>query len=401
MAVVMMSYLGQDLVQKPYQHQPDLHVPTLKRQASKSSIRSFNGGFKAPITRYYVDVRPLYPTPPSKTVDLPLLDTLPESLQNTITAFRRPEDRLMSLASQLLKLLFIHRTAKIPWDQVIVSRTPKPHGRPYWAPPAKMGEIDFGLEFNVSHQAGMVGIIGCKTPPLAVANAADYALAQAPIIVTPRASRAGTPTKEDSNPFEKTPVRLGLDIACTNEPNRTPKKMDTDLDFAKWADIFVEMFSDRELEDMKDAPILPIPSTPGPAIRQLSISQVKQKSKLRRFYTYWSLKEAYIKMVGEGLLASWLRELEFFDVHPPVPQYPGKWTPQHEILKESDLKIHFQGELLDDLKMELIAFGDDFVLSTAMRGVEEESDGNGTKWEVIDFEKDVRPCAEGTCSCLA
>ena len=50
--------------------------------------------------------------------------------------------------------------------------------------------------------------------------------------------------------------------------------------------------------------------------------------------------------------------------------------------------------------MELIAYGDDFVLSTAMRGVEEETDGSGTRWEMMDFERDIRPCAEGTCSCL-
>jgi 4'-phosphopantetheinyl transferase len=306
----------------------------------------------------------------------------------------------MSLASQCLKFLFIHRTAKLPWDQITVSRTPKPHGRPYWAPPSNMGDVDFGLEFNVSHQAGMVGIIGCKTPPLPVADAADYALAQAPIVVTPMPSRANSPTGEGHGIVDNIPVRLGLDIACTQELNRTPKKMDTDADFAKWADIFGEMFSDREITDMKDSPILPIPSNPGPALEQLSFSQVKQKSKLRRFYTYWSLKEAYIKMVGEGLLASWLRQLEFFDVNPPIPQYPGKWTPQAEILKESDLKIDFQGQRLDDLRMELIAYGEEFILSTAMRGVEEEMDGSGTKWQRIDFETDVRPCAEGRCTCL-
>ena len=50
--------------------------------------------------------------------------------------------------------------------------------------------------------------------------------------------------------------------------------------------------------------------------------------------------------------------------------------------------------------MELIAYGEDFILSTAMRGVDEETDGKGTKWERIDFEIDVRSCAEGTCNCL-
>lgn len=323
----MMSHLGHDLAHNHQQQQQymdfDTRPSNLKRHSSRTSLRRSIATYTAPIVRYYVDVRPFYPMPPSKSVELPLLSTLPESMQTAITSFRRPEDKLMSLASQLLKLLFIHRTAKLPWDQITVSRTPKPHGRPYWAPPVSMGDVDFGLEFNVSHQAGMVGIIGCKTPPLAIANAADYALAQAHVVVTPRPSRTNSPTGDGRSPLESTPVRLGLDIACTQEPNRTPKKMDTDTDFAKWADIFGEMFSEREIADMKDAPILPIPSNPGPVTEHLSFSQLKQKSKLRRFYTYWSLKEAYIKMVGEGLLASWLRQLEFLR-QPANPTVPGQ-----------------------------------------------------------------------------
>jgi len=41
-------------------------------------------------------------------------------------------------------------------------------------------------------------------------------------------------------------------------------------------------------------------------------------SKLRNFYAHWCLKEAYIKMTGEALLAPWLRDLEFRNVRPPA-----------------------------------------------------------------------------------
>ncbi len=69
------------------------------------------------------------------------------------------------------------------------------------------------------------------------------------------------------------------------------------------------MFSANERHDMLHVPISSVPARAG------ELTQVQ--AKLRRFYTYWSLKEAYIKMVGEGLLASWLLELEFEDVVAP------------------------------------------------------------------------------------
>ena len=99
------------------------------------------------------------------------------------------------------------------------------------------------------------------------------------------------------------------------------------------------MFSDRERRHMRTNPVrVPVQerevgewsdsnsssTTSSPESNGQSKSSRDHEAKmismkLRRFYAYWGLKEAYIKMVGEGLLASWLRELEFLGVHAPPP----------------------------------------------------------------------------------
>jgi 4'-phosphopantetheinyl transferase len=118
-----------------------------------------------PITRFYIDVRPLTPSNRHESTPLPLIETLRQSQQDVIKKFLRPADRLMSLASALLKYTFIHRTALIPWSEVEISKTPKPHNRPYWqAPSGPSWRGKGGLEFNVTHQNGMVAILGCATP---------------------------------------------------------------------------------------------------------------------------------------------------------------------------------------------------------------------------------------------
>ncbi|KIW74134.1 hypothetical protein Z517_12544 [Fonsecaea pedrosoi CBS 271.37] len=321
--------------------------------------------FTTTINRWYIDTRPYVPQPhnPKSLHSLPLLSTLRRSDEEAITRFIRPADRFMSLASALLKYTFIHRRAKIPWSEVQISRTPAPHRRPYWEPPENWSTTDIyddndpadgesslirGLEFNVSHQAGLVVIIGCSTPtPQLPSSVVPNPGPLSPTVLDSFAQidLASHPTcKAFDHPDL---VRVGVDIACTNEDKRTPKDLTTQSKFDEWIEIFAEMFSDRERRHMRQMPIhVPIKEreegewasdsssssaasspTDGPGSgtnNPFSKHEAKIiNMKLRRFYAYWSLKEAYIKMVGEGLLASWLRELEFLDVHaPPAPLLP-------------------------------------------------------------------------------
>ncbi|KIX03899.1 uncharacterized protein Z518_07452 [Rhinocladiella mackenziei CBS 650.93] len=410
------------------------------------------------IDRYYIDTRPLVPSPsnPKSRHSLPLLSTLQFSDQEAVTRFIRPADRFMSLASALLKYYFIHRRAKIPWSEVHISRTPHPHRRPFWEPPEDWEGQDEsypggkqkikGLEFNVSHQAGLVAIIGCSTPTPQLPN--SHADSLAPNLPESLDHMDLTGHHTLSLPSEL--IRLGVDIACTNEDKRTPKDLTTQAKFDEWVDIFAEMFSDRERRNMRVAPIhVPVvereegdgPGSDGddsPTDHVNSVQRDREAKiiqlKLRRFYAYWGLKEAYIKMVGEGLLASWLRELEFLDVvAPPVPAQHANHThthnhknnsssgfsvvsPETEIEKwsppskaEKRMTTLLRGRKVEDVDIELVAYDADFMVATAMRGVREaEPDSSSTvgestsrrRWLKLDIEKDVRPCAEGRCRCL-
>lgn len=351
-------------------------------------------GYTTPITRFYVDVRPAIPTGRSDPVELPLLNTLSRDQQDKVKAYMRPSDRLMSLASALLKYVFIHRYALIPWDEVRISRTPDPHRRPYWEPGAgSTGER--GLEFNVSHQNGLVALIGCRTP-----KEQNQAYATP---ITSDSTQSG-----DAPPLPETAheqVRLGVDLACANEHGRTPADMTTQAKLDEWIDIFEEMFSDACRHEMKTA-VIPNTTSPTHLIHQ----------RFRRFYAYWSLKEAYIKMVGEGLLADWLSKLEFHDVRAPDPAQPEdfpddgfswalrdedelKWTPQDHAVKNISASLY--GKRLNDVKLNLVAFEADFLCATAIRGVQDAAEGTPQeRWIRLDIEQDIRRCAEGRCKCL-
>lgn len=365
-----------------------------------------------PITRWYIDTRALQPETRRAEVALPLLSALSRPDQESITRFMQAKDKLMSLASTLLKYLFIHRTAQIPWSEVTISRWPAPHKRPYWSPDLSWPGT-FGLEFNVSHQAGLTALLGCKTPDRDSSSQPDVHFAVL--------SNSTRPAKSSS----KASPRLGVDITCTSESHHGPKAITTATAFAKWVEIFTEMFSARERHDMQHTPITSLDINPS-SQSQLSTAtptntniesnllteEAQSLAKLRRFYTYWSLKEAYIKMVGEGLLASWLRELEFTDVvAPPFPgpvpnsdesQSEDAWGPTiHSATGDnpSSFKISLRQQPVHDISMTLAAYGSTFIIATAIKGMSPPPPDAEPEWHQIDIERDIRRCAEGRCDC--
>lgn len=95
-------------------------------------------------------------------------------------------------------------------------------------------------------------------------------------------------------------------------------------------------------------------------------SDILLDAKLRRFYAFWCLKEAYIKLEGEALLASWLKELEFRHVRAPKPSghasKGGRWGEMVD-----DIEIWFEGSLVDDAKIVLQAFESDYMMATAIK----------------------------------
>ncbi|KAL1991275.1 hypothetical protein VTN49DRAFT_5779 [Thermomyces lanuginosus] len=319
------------------------------------------------LTRWYIDVRPLAAFP-----SLPLLETLKPADQEAVKRFLRPADRHMSLASNLLKYLFVHRKCRLPWREVTISRTPDPHRRPcFIAPDGSLPSV----EFNVSHQASLVAFAGCIIPRR---EQPHNAVIPAPPVL--------------SNP---TIPQVGIDVTCANEPSRggadrRPKTLDA---LAEFVDVFAEVFSQRELTTMKVAP----------RTEPVEESEAVERG-LRLFYSYWALKEAYIKMTGEALLAPWLRELEFTNVRAPEPVRDKDGTRWGEPYR--DVQIWLHGQRVENVRIELVAFERDFLVATAARGGQvgaaATSTGESDPWremQEIDIERDVAPCARGECRC--
>ncbi|EEH37086.2 4'-phosphopantetheinyl transferase NpgA [Paracoccidioides lutzii Pb01] len=369
------------------------------------------------LTRWYIDTRPLT----ASTQSLPLLTTLQESDQTTIKAFHHLSDRHMSLASYLLKYLFIHRTCHVPWNQIIISRTPAPHKRPCYVPleqqqqqwssgsDSKYKNTPTGtptnIEFNVSHQASLIALAGCviPTPP-----SDENTIAQ-PLL------KSVNNTTDTTNNLPQ----IGIDITCMNDPsrrNRGPPK--TKAELHAFIDIFSEVFSQNELDAMKADP-RSSSSSDNSSGSNMSLQDYITSS-LRLFYTYWALKEAYIKMTGEALLAPWLRDLEFRNVVVPTPpaKSPPTTSPSTASLAwgvpETGVRAVIYGREVPEVRLEVVACEEEYIVATAGRGGgfgncvsgEEEGGGMGkvrARWGEfvrVDVERDVGPCARGECGCL-
>lgn len=113
-------------------------------------------------------------------------------------------------------------------------------------------------------------------------------------------------------------------------------------------------------------------------------------------------------MTGEALLAPWLRELEFTDVVAPEPSQESPWSQPY-----TAIKTWLRGELMEDVRIEVVAFGDEYLVATAARGAGigavSRALGGGLgvdsidPWQAlkkVDIEKDITACARGSCGCL-
>lgn len=184
--------------------------------------------------------------------------------------------------------------------------------------------------------------------------------------------------------------RVGIDITCIHERDEY-KEIDA-KGFDEWVAVYAEVFSDREVQDMTyHLPSLHLPD--GRVISADDLGETQRcckrnqsfaiklhgdeevtissneiiEAKLRRFYTFWALKEAYVKMTGEALLADWLRELEFRNVRAPTPtdlvteENPGQWG---ETIK--DVQVWYKGRQVENVVLEVQAFEQDYIIATAV-----------------------------------
>lgn len=239
------------------------------------------------------------------------------------------KDGRLSLGSSLLKRLFIVRTLAVPWNEVTFSRIGhEKHGKPCYVPDGQRAPT---VDFNVSHQAGLVALVGCA--------AAD--------------------------------AFIGVDITCVNE--RNDKRMFEKEGFESFVDMHEEVFSRADLEAMKAA-------------------SGSLEDKIRTFYAYWALKEAYVKLEGEALLANWLQETEFRNVQVPAPMTGSELEKQSP--ETSVIEVWFRGERQHDVDMFLAPFEDNYLIATAAKKPKGSRFAGLPAMKILDLEEDIMPFAD-------
>ncbi|RBR09808.1 uncharacterized protein FIESC28_09718 [Fusarium coffeatum] len=252
------------------------------------------------VIQWVIDTRPLWSSA-LKTKDLitnasRALSLLTTEEQASVLRYYHVRDAKLALASALLKRYVISRFCHVPWFQAKTTRDSRM--KPVFILPSG----DEPLIFNISHQAGLAVLIAVHHPPQGLA--------------------------------------VGVDVVCP------PERRDRDLHslaeegWSSFVDVHADVFGPREVAALKHM-------NPGPATPE-------RDHALRYFYALWCLREAYVKMTGDALLASWLKDLEMRDFAPPEDMRKA----QEVWLKERKV---------DGVDITLMSFLEDYMISTALR----------------------------------
>ncbi|KAI4160824.1 MAG: hypothetical protein LQ342_005439 [Letrouitia transgressa] len=258
--------------------------------------------------------------------------------QNKVLRFYHIKDAKLSLGSSLLKRCAVAKTCRVPWPQIKIS--PDKNHKPCYvaAPDAMPGN----LEFNVSHHGSLVALVG----------SADNRL------------------------------RLGVDIVQMNFDKDVPAVRHKG--WKEWVKTYEAVFSQREVQDI-------LSWTPPDYLS----TEEKVKAKIRHFYAHWCMKEAYVKMTGEALMAPWLQQMEFRNIRNPMPASQSSLSADGrandgwgEIY--TDVEIWHCGTKIRDVEMELQAFQDDYMIATAVSAPQPRL----LPFQKLDIKHDVYPFSQ-------
>ncbi|KAL8387129.1 hypothetical protein RB595_010136 [Gaeumannomyces hyphopodioides] len=259
----------------------------------------------------------------------------------------------MSLASHLLKHYVVARLAGVPWGETAVG--PDARSKPVHVDAATGRQP---VAFNVSHQAGVVAVA-------AVAAGRDNVA-----------------------------VEVGVDVVSPSERRARDHDVVASDGWPGFVDMHADVFGPAEAAHLKYAVL----SAGGGRREDMGRTpEALLDYKLRCFYALWCLREAYVKMTGDALVAPWLRELEFRAFVPPRPGGDGD---EGAVLTEHS--IWLRGERVEDANVCLRSFdggggggGDSYMICTAVRTPSRVQDGlamdlrapftNVTVDEIVEF----------------
>lgn len=240
--------------------------------------------------------------------------------------------------------------------------------KPVWIDPVTGRQP---VAFNVSHQNGVVVIVAV----------AGYGY---------QGGGAG-----GGGDGVEVPVEVGVDVVCTSERRARDHAMLAGEGWPAFVDMHADVFAPGEVAYLKHRVLEAVPELA--AAGAATVARISD-AKLRAFYTLWGLREAYVKLTGEALLAEWLKDLEFRGFQPPRPT-AGWDVPAREEEGEvvRDIEIWFKGGRVEDVNICLRSMGQDFMIATAVRTPGRKEDGLGWAlgpYEVLSLEQ-VLDFAEG------
>ncbi|KAF6835935.1 phosphopantetheinyl transferase [Colletotrichum plurivorum] len=246
--------------------------------------------------------------------------------RKAVLKYYHVRDAKLSMGSHLLKRYAISRFCNVPWHLANTVRDERTK------PIFRAADGSTPLSFNVSHQAGLVALFAVH-----------------------------------GYEAERGPVDVGVDIVCTSERRTRDQGMLRSEGWPRFVDVHADVLSPAETSFLKWQVLSAIP----PGIKPGGSVEDAADFKLRCFYALWCLREAYVKMTGEALLAPWLADLQFKKFRPPAPaeksEDDGDAVTEHEIL--------FKGAKVDDVNVCLRALGPDYMTCTAVRTPEHKEDG--------------------------
>ncbi len=311
------------------------------------------------LVQWLLDTRPLWPeamqTRQLETVAARALAVLLSDEERAgVLKYYFVRDAKMALASLLIKHLVVARCGAgggVPWQETVLSRDG--HGKPIYV---GYGQQRQPVVFNVSHQAGIVVLV------------AVY--------------RSGGGRDEgDSAPDAAAELcpesfQVGVDVVSPTERRKRDREMIAGAadGWPRFVDMHADVLAPGEVRYLKTSlPPLRSSSSPTSARRPGDLTDTQ----LDYFYALWCLREAYVKMTGEALLAAWLADLEFFRFQPP-PEAVGE-NGQDENGPESAAlltahDIRFRGRPVgSDVNLCLRRVGADHMVCTAVRAAPGQS----------------------------
>ncbi|KAJ6780269.1 hypothetical protein PWT90_04242 [Aphanocladium album] len=293
----------------------------------------------ATVIQWVLDTRKIW-TEASKTAELEhvaarAMDLISDTERAAILRYYHVRDAKLALGSALLKRLVIaQNTPGLAWDAATAVRDP--HTKPVFYHPS--GSLSQPLIFNVSHQAGLVVVLAAHDAP------------------------DGT--------------QVGVDVVCPGERRNRDIESIQKEGWTKYVDVHDSVLSPVEARRLRELVVPVAGSSADIADRKLSY-----------FYTLWCLREAYVKMTGEALLASWLGDLEMRDFTPP-----GQ-TPEGD-----GLKVFFGpggGNLVTDVDLRIEWFlGKEYMISTSVRNPDANTPLQIGKFELLKLDAVLRQAEE-------